>query len=115
MRLSLLLAILPVALAAPATNKRAEPAPLITPRGAEIIPEKYIVKFKPGSDLSALDEALEKLTGDADHVYHDIFKGFASTLDPSMLETLRDHPDVRFYLMQRRRDISRLTTVVKIG
>lgn len=84
-----------MALAAPATRKRSEPAPLIIPRDAKIIPEKYIVKFKSGSGLSILDEALGKLTGDADHVYHDVFKGFATTLDESMLNTLRDHPDVR--------------------
>lgn len=94
MRLSTLLTILPAVLAAPA--KRSEPAPLIVPRGetAQLIADKYIVKFKEHGGLSILDDALGLLTSDADHVFRGAFTGFAGHLDKDTLETLRDHPDV---------------------
>ncbi|UNI22221.1 Cuticle-degrading protease [Purpureocillium takamizusanense] len=96
MRLSLLLSILPMALAAPAT-KRSEPAPLLVPRGShELIADKYIVKFKQGSALSALDDALSSFGGKADHKYDNVFKGFALHLDEAKLKTIRDHPDVEY-------------------
>ena len=61
LRLSALLAILPLVAAAPA--KRAEPAPLLAPRGdAELIADKYIVKFRDGSALSTLEDAIKSLT-----------------------------------------------------
>lgn len=94
MRLSALLAVLPLVAAAPA--KRAEPAPLLVPRGdAQLIADKYIVKFRDGSALSTLEDALKALTGEADHVYSNVFSGFSATLDKAALDTLRDHPDVR--------------------
>lgn len=93
MRLSILLSILPLALAAPA--KRSSPAPLIAPTGdAQIIPNQYIVKFKDGSSLAALDNTLSAMVGDATHVYSSVMQGFAGPLDAARLETLRNHPDV---------------------
>lgn len=96
MRLSILLSILPMVLAAPAA-KRDEPAPLLVPRGNhELIADKYIVKFKEGSALSVLEDTMSSLTGNADHVYDVVFKGFAGHLDKVMLDVLRGHPDASF-------------------
>ncbi|PNY25242.1 Serine protease prots [Tolypocladium capitatum] len=93
MRLSILLSILPMVLAAPAA-KRAEPAPLLVPRGnANLIADKYIVKFKDSSALSVLDHTLGRIRDNADHVYNAVFKGFAGHLDEAMLNVLRGHPD----------------------
>lgn len=87
------LSLLPLALAAPA--RRAEPAPLIKPRGSQLIEGKFIVKMKDQITASVLDEAMTAFQGDADHVYNvEGFKGFASTLDEAALETLQNHPDV---------------------
>lgn len=92
MRLQTLLAILPVAFAAPAL-KRDEPAPLIIPRDADaLIADKYIVKLKDGPSI--LDDAMSALSIDAKHVYSNVFNGFAATLDKKALENLRNHPDV---------------------
>lgn len=96
MRLSVLLAILPAVLAAPA--KRSEPAPLLVPRGDDttLIADKYIVKFKENSSLSILESAMSVLSDAPDHVYENTFQGFSSTLDAETLDALRDHPDVCF-------------------
>lgn len=99
MRLSVLLALLPLALGAPvadAVEERSEPAPLLEARGA-LVADKYIVKLKEGSSLAALDTTMRKLTGEADHVYKNVFKGFAASLDEKMLQILRSHPDVRHF------------------
>lgn len=95
MRLSVLLSLLPLALGAPAVEQRSEAAPLIEARG-EMVANKYIVKFKEGSALSALDAAMEKISGKPDHVYKNVFSGFAATLDENMVRVLRAHPDVSF-------------------
>lgn len=95
MRLSVLLAILPVVLGAPAVNKRDEPAPLHVPRDVDaLIADKYIVKFKDFSALSALEDGLKILSEDPEHVFKASFRGFSGTLDKKQLEALRDHPDV---------------------
>lgn len=93
MRTATLLSLLPLAFAAPA--KRAEPAPLLKPRGSQLLEGKYIVKLYENSAISALADTMSAFEGDADHIY-DIkgFKGFASTLTPENLETLQNHPDV---------------------
>ncbi|KAI2613486.1 subtilisin-like protein [Hypoxylon fragiforme] len=95
MRTATLLSLLPLAFAAPA--KRAEPAPLLKPRGSQLLEGKYIVKLYENSAISALADTMSAFEGDADHIY-DIkgFKGFASTLTPENLETLQNHPDVEF-------------------
>lgn len=62
MKLSLLFAILPAVLAAPAV-KRDEPAPLLTPRGAsQLINGKYIVKFKDGMSIASVDKTVSALS-----------------------------------------------------
>ncbi|KAF4595781.1 subtilisin-like protease Pr1A [Ophiocordyceps camponoti-floridani] len=110
MHLCLVLPLLPAALAAAIVHKRAEPAPLLTPRNAEVIPEKYIVKFKESSEMSVLDEAINSLTSDADHLYHHTFKGFAISLKDDALEKLRDHPEVDYI---ERDGISRISAVAR--
>ena len=94
---STLLALLPLALAAPApAGPLDRRAPIISPRGVEIIPGKYIVKLKEGSDNTALEKAIALLTkATAKYVYsNDKFKGFASDLDDLTLDILRSLPQV---------------------
>ncbi|KAK1830931.1 peptidase S8/S53 domain-containing protein [Podospora conica] len=96
---STLLALLPLALAAPApAGPLDRRAPIIQPRGAEIIPGKYIVKLKDGSNNAALDKAIALLTKTkAKYVYsNDKFKGFASDLDDLTLDILRKLPQVEY-------------------
>ncbi|KAM3523933.1 hypothetical protein NHJ13051_004835, partial [Beauveria bassiana] len=86
---SLLLALLPIVLAAPAVQ-RAEPAPLHAAKDSSAaIPGKYIVKYKAGSkpdDASIMAES-------ADYVYSDVMHGFAGSLDEAAVQELRSHPD----------------------
>lgn len=94
MQLTTLLAILP--LVAAGSVKRSEPAPVLYPRSAEvkIIPDKYVVKFKKDSALSAFEDTLSILTSKPEHVYKHVFNGFAGEIDEETLNALRDHPDV---------------------
>lgn len=96
MQLSVLLALLPAILAAPAVEKRAEPAPLLTPRGVDVVADKYIVKFKDGIARIAVDESMNILESKADFVYETAFRGFAGHLTKAELQTLRNHPDVDY-------------------
>ncbi|PFH59488.1 hypothetical protein XA68_12275 [Ophiocordyceps unilateralis] len=96
MKPSLILAILPVVAAAPAT-KRAEPAPLLRPRGTtHLIANRYIVKFKDEMSFAGADETIVSLTQKADHVYNHAFRGFAGRLSPNDLEELRNRSDVEY-------------------
>lgn len=88
----LLLNLLPLAIAAPA--KRAEPAPLLVPRG-DTIPDKYIVKYKETFDISAADSIIKAHHAQAEKTYSHVFNGFAGALNATAIETLRNHPDVR--------------------
>lgn len=99
MRLSVLLAILPVVLGAPTTTKRATPAPVLIPRGddSNLIADKYIVKFREGSSLASVEDAVTILSEGADHIFHHAFQGFSGTLDKETLEALREHPDVSLH------------------
>jgi hypothetical protein len=93
MRLSILLALLPAVLAAPA--RRSEPAPLLRSRDAsQLIADKYIVKFKDGNALSSLDATVSSVASSAEHIYSGAFNGLSTTLDAETLELLRNHPDV---------------------
>ncbi|KAK1756701.1 peptidase S8/S53 domain-containing protein [Echria macrotheca] len=91
------LALLPLALAAPSgpIDRR---APILHPRGAEIIPGKYIVKLKDGATEATLDKAIGKLRkGKPQHVYKNTgFKGFAATVEDADLEALQALPDVEY-------------------
>ncbi|KAK2594077.1 hypothetical protein QQS21_008226 [Conoideocrella luteorostrata] len=96
MKLHLAIAFLPAILAAPSA-KRAEPAPLLTPRGANaIVPDRYIVKFKDGTTATSVDGLVSSLAQEANHVFSHIFKGFAGHMNAGELETLRNRPDVEY-------------------
>ncbi|RYP16985.1 hypothetical protein DL765_004827 [Monosporascus sp. GIB2] len=109
MHAALLLSLLPLALAAPA--KRAAPAPLLKPRDAEqLIPNKYIVKFKEGTVSASVEDAVSILSAGADYNYGTVFRGFAGTMDDSALELLRAHPDVEFIEQDAVVSINEYTT-----
>ncbi|KAK3358736.1 alkaline protease-like protein [Lasiosphaeria hispida] len=93
---ALLAALLPLALAAPAPIDAR--APIIAPRGAEIIPGKYIVKLKDGASDAALNNAIGKVTtAKVDHVYKSgKFRGFASKIDAANLEAIQALTDVEY-------------------
>ncbi|KJZ76728.1 Cuticle-degrading protease [Hirsutella minnesotensis 3608] len=96
MKLSILLAILPAVLAAPSAE-RDELAPLKAPQNAkQLIEGKYIVKFKDGVSLQAVDSTLSSFTSKAEHVYTNILRGFAGKLTADEVKTLRARPDVDF-------------------
>lgn len=95
MKLSAVLALLPLALAAPSApiDKR---APILEARaGTKVVPGKYIVKFREGASDDVLDKAVKKLgNGKADHVYKHAFRGFAGRIDDKTLDEIRSLPDV---------------------
>ena len=93
MKFSAVLAILPLALAAP--QKR---APLHVPRDANLIEGHYIVKLKApaeGEFRAAVDEVVANIAADADLVYEN-FGGFAASLSEEEVEALRSNPAVEF-------------------
>lgn len=97
MRASTLLALLPLAMAAPSTVKRSSPAPLIAPRGASVIDGKYIVKFKKDVvTASTVNDAITSIKADADYTYSNRFNGFAASLTDEELEKLRNDPKVEY-------------------
>lgn len=65
-------------------------APIIQPRGLQLIPGEYIVKLKDGASESTLQDAIRHLkTGNAKHVYRSRrFKGFAAKLSPQVLDVI---------------------------
>lgn len=95
MRFSTLLALIPLALAAP--SKRSSPAPLHVPRdtGSNLIAGKYIVKLYDHVATESLQRTMTTTAAKPDHVY-DVpgFKGFASALTSTEIENLKNHPDV---------------------
>ncbi|KAL7628531.1 Cuticle-degrading protease [Parahypoxylon ruwenzoriense] len=109
MRAATLLSLLPLAFAAPA--KRAEPAPLIKPRGSKLVEGKYIVKLYENAAITALEDTMSVFKADADHVYNvQGFKGFASALTAEDLEKLQNHPDVEFIEQDAIMSINAYTT-----
>ncbi|KEY70176.1 hypothetical protein S7711_03397 [Stachybotrys chartarum IBT 7711] len=93
MRVSVLLATLPLALAAP--QKR---APLHIPRNVELVEDKYIVKLRVPSDgdvSATVDAAVSVIAADADQIF-ETFGGFAATLTKEEIETLRSSPNVEY-------------------
>lgn len=90
MRAATLLATLPLAaLAAP--SKR---APLLTPRGADLIEGKYIVMMKPGASSKVVSAGISAIAADADHVFSRL-SGFTASLTTEEVEALRNNPNVR--------------------
>lgn len=95
MQLSLLLALLPLALALPAPV--AEPAPLIVPRAGSPIPGRYIVKMKNENLENLINTALALLKKDPAHVYKfGGFGGFAADIADDIVELLRRLPGVDY-------------------
>lgn len=95
MRSATLLALLPMALAAPYTHaKRDHPAPVIVPRGGTHIENKFIVRMKKDTISTAVSSAISSIKSDADYTYTRGFNGFAATLDNDELENLRNDVNV---------------------
>ena len=89
----LLLTLLPLVLALPASDTASSTAPVIVPTEGAIIPGKYVVKLKsaPGIHLSAIS-LLENLPI---HVYDfGNFRGFAADIRPEVVDRLKRNPDV---------------------
>nr|ACZ28128.1 serine proteinase [Beauveria bassiana] len=87
MRLSIIAAALPLAIAAPVV----EPAPLIEARG-QTIAGKYIVKHKDTATIGIMDAASK--VPNTELVYEKVLKGFSATLNQEQLDRLRHDPDV---------------------
>ncbi|OAQ60783.1 alkaline serine protease P32 [Pochonia chlamydosporia 170] len=97
MKLSILVIFLPAILAARTTSdKHVEPITLWTPNNADIIDNKYIVKFKDGIAHINIDEAVSVIKAKADFVYENVFKGFAGHLSTAEHAVLLAHPDVDY-------------------
>lgn len=99
MRSATLLALLPLAMAAP--SKRSSPAPVIKPRGAQLIDGKYIIKMKSDTISTAVTSAISSIKADADYTYSSRFNGFAATLTPEELETLQGDANVSLFCFTR--------------
>ncbi|KAI1435525.1 peptidase S8/S53 domain-containing protein [Xylaria sp. CBS 124048] len=98
MRSAAILAALPLALAAP--SKRAAPAPVLTPKHAQIVDGKYIVKLKTGP--STLEAHTSVISGKAVHTYTaGGFTGFSASLTDEDIATLQNMPDVSEYRCKR--------------
>lgn len=71
-------------------------APVITPRGLQVIPGSYIVKFKEGASDGTLHTTIDGLKSvKASHVYRaSKFKGFAAKLDAKALAAVKNLPEV---------------------
>lgn len=93
MRTATLLALLPLALAAP--SKRSSPAPVIQPRGAKLVEGKYIVKMKSGIRAASVKTTVASISSDADYTYSRSFTGFSASLNDDDLESLKHDPNVR--------------------
>lgn len=96
MRSATLLALLPFALAAPSSSvsRRAEPAPVIRPRGVKLVDGKYIVKMKSGVQAASVDNTVSTLQANADYTYTKSFRGFAGSLKDDEIEKLKHDPNV---------------------
>jgi len=89
MKLSVFLALLPLALAAP--------APIILPRAGSPIPGKYIVKMKNENLQNLINTALKLLRKDPAHVYgFGNFGGFAAEMADDIVDLIRNLPGVDY-------------------
>ncbi|KAB5583627.1 peptidase S8/S53 domain-containing protein [Coniochaeta sp. 2T2.1] len=109
-----LLALVPLALGAPAPAPAPEPvaAPILTPRGAQVIPGKYIVKVKDGLASDIVDTIVNLLgSTKPSHIFKgDGFKGFASKLDDRLLDVISKFPDVEYIEQEAIFKINAYTT-----
>ena len=87
MKLSLLIALLPVALALP--------APVIVPRAGTPIPGRYIVKMKNQNLETLINNSLKLHNKDPAHIYQfGGFGGFSADMADDIVELLRNLPGV---------------------
>lgn len=94
MRSTALFAVLPLALAAP--SERASPAALLKHRDADVVAGKYIVKTKGRTDAETLEAYKSMVSSKVDYTYNsNNFFGFAASMTPEEVETLRNMSDVR--------------------
>lgn len=72
-------------------------APVLQPRGLQVIPGSYIVKLKEGASDGLLHTTLDGLKAiKTSHVYRaGKFKGFAAKLDAKALAAIKNLPEVR--------------------
>lgn len=92
MKLSLILALLPLALAAP--------APMILPRAGTLIPGRYIVKMKNENMQQLVNTALKLLRKDPLHTYgFGGFGGFAADMQDDIVDLIRNLPGVSLLLL----------------
>lgn len=96
MRAATLLALVPMALAAPSTVKRDSPAPVLTPRNAKVLEGKYIVKFSKDTVSATVNSAINAIKAKADYTYSKGFSGFAASLSATELEALQNNPAVDY-------------------
>lgn len=90
MRLSTLLAVLPLASASPAAPAGAK----VTHRKVPAhIADRYIVRFKKGSPAALVQDALKHATNHT-HVYSRAMQGFAAHLDQKTIDILKFLPGV---------------------
>lgn len=83
---SLLLAVLPLALA----------APVLTPKSGQIIKGNYIIKMKDGASVDAVESAISKCKNKKPkHRYgFDGFKGFSAEIDDDALDAVANMEEV---------------------
>ncbi|KAK3353850.1 peptidase S8/S53 domain-containing protein [Lasiosphaeria hispida] len=95
---SAVLALLPLALAAPTTSGPIDKrAPILQARTGQVVPGKYIVKLKSSASDAALTAAVAKLgKTKANHIFRGKFKGFASTIDADTLSAIQPLPEVEY-------------------
>lgn len=96
MKASTLLALVPMAMAAPSTTKRDAPASVVVPRNAQLVEDHYIVRFKKDTVSTAVSSAISSIAADADYTYAKAFSGFAATLTAEELESLRNNAAVDY-------------------
>ncbi|CAI4213592.1 unnamed protein product [Parascedosporium putredinis] len=76
---------------------RQEPAPLLRPNGGDIIPNKFIIKFKRNSSENAIQNITIGLPFKPEHIYNTtIFEGFAAQLSNITLARLRSSPIIDY-------------------
>lgn len=97
MKLSIILAVLPLALARPSALRRREtPAPVLHARQDEGIPNKYIVVLNKADGEMTIQSTVDTFDVEPEHVYDsESFKGFSAELDDEKLASLQDDPTVR--------------------
>lgn len=93
MKVLVISVLLPLALAA---RYRALAPVIVSPQEAEIVPGKYIVRMKDGTEELSLEDSA-RITGQAaDYVYNiGNFRALSGSFNHSALEALRRHPAVR--------------------